>query len=350
MSIGSACCLSERLRRDGFDTQLDRYINGTPAEGWPRWMLDRLDEAAFVLVVCTETYYSRFRGHEQPDRGKGVDWEGALITQELYDARSSTLKFVPVLFDAANTGFSRFAPTVGPAAPPAPSRETGRRLDPTDAGLKRGLTSLGVIRLEGLVSRDPAPQGLLADAALLGCCAEGLLAQQGKHRPLSDRLRLGPMPGGLADTCGPLRPPTSPCLEIAPRASFAHRSVTEDRRLPGFPSGYHVVQVYLVFLALARPPQRPVTPRPPHRAGMNTRRWPVGGSDGFWAVLRLGPNGSPHAQPALAAFGKRAVSVLGPLKSGEFAPEGVGDQLGQGQLHGWAGERHDGVALLQPRC
>ncbi len=97
--------LSERLREDGFDTRLDCYVNGSPAEGWPRWMLDRLDEATFVLVVCTETYYRRFRGHEQPDRGKGVDWEGALITQEIYDDRSRTLKFVPLLFDAAHASF-----------------------------------------------------------------------------------------------------------------------------------------------------------------------------------------------------------------------------------------------------
>ena len=38
-------------------------------------------------------------------RGKGGDWEGALITQELYDARSRTLKFVPVLFDADQASF-----------------------------------------------------------------------------------------------------------------------------------------------------------------------------------------------------------------------------------------------------
>ena len=48
-----------------------------------------------VIVVCTETYYRRFRGHEEPGKGKGVDWEGALITQEIYDSRSRTLKFVP---------------------------------------------------------------------------------------------------------------------------------------------------------------------------------------------------------------------------------------------------------------
>jgi tetratricopeptide (TPR) repeat protein len=93
--------LSERLREDGIETLLDRYINGSPAQGWPRWMLDQLDAADAVLVVCSETYYRRFRGHEQPGKGRGVDWEGALITQEIYDSRSRTLKFVPVFLAAA---------------------------------------------------------------------------------------------------------------------------------------------------------------------------------------------------------------------------------------------------------
>lgn len=94
--------LSERLRKDGLHTTLDRYINGTPDEGWPRWMLNQLDAADFVLVVCTPIYYRRFRGHEVPGKGKGADWEGALITQELYDARSATLKFVPIFLSAAD--------------------------------------------------------------------------------------------------------------------------------------------------------------------------------------------------------------------------------------------------------
>jgi tetratricopeptide (TPR) repeat protein len=88
--------LAERLRREGLDARIDQYENGTPQQGWPRWMLDQLDAADFVLVVCTETYYRRFRGHEEPGKGKGADWEGALITQEIYDARSRTVKFVPV--------------------------------------------------------------------------------------------------------------------------------------------------------------------------------------------------------------------------------------------------------------
>jgi hypothetical protein len=93
--------LSERLRADGIETLLDQYVNGSPSQGWPRWMLDQLDAANAVLVVCTETYYRRFRGHEEPGKGKGVDWEGALITQEIYDRRSQTLKFVPVFLSAA---------------------------------------------------------------------------------------------------------------------------------------------------------------------------------------------------------------------------------------------------------
>lgn len=97
--------LSERLRADGIETVLDQYLNGSPLQGWPRWMLDQIDAANFVLVICTRTYYQRFRGHEEPGKGKGGDWEGALITQEIYDSRSRTLKFVPVLFSIADEKF-----------------------------------------------------------------------------------------------------------------------------------------------------------------------------------------------------------------------------------------------------
>lgn len=61
--------LSERLREDGIDADLDQYVKGTPREKWPRWMLSRLDWVDFVLLVCTPAYYRRFRGHEAPGRG-----------------------------------------------------------------------------------------------------------------------------------------------------------------------------------------------------------------------------------------------------------------------------------------
>jgi hypothetical protein len=91
--------LSERLRADGVTTVLDRYVEkGSPPEGWPRWMMNGLDAATHVLCVCTQTYRRRFLGQEVPDKGKGADWEGALVSQALYDARSRTSKFIPVVF------------------------------------------------------------------------------------------------------------------------------------------------------------------------------------------------------------------------------------------------------------
>jgi hypothetical protein len=97
--------LAERLRKDGVDTGIDQYVAGTPTEGWPRWMLDRLDWADFILSVCTETYYRRFRGHEEPNQGKGVDFEGQLITLAIYHAKSRTERFVPVLFEPKDERF-----------------------------------------------------------------------------------------------------------------------------------------------------------------------------------------------------------------------------------------------------
>ncbi len=97
--------LSERLREDGITTILDQYVNGSPAEGWERWMMNGLDSSTFVLCVCTETYNHRFLGHEEFDQGKGVDWEGMLLTRKLYNSRSTSNKFIPVLFDNADKAF-----------------------------------------------------------------------------------------------------------------------------------------------------------------------------------------------------------------------------------------------------
>lgn len=81
----------------GLDIVLDQYINGAPKEGWPRWMLNQIDRAEYVLLICTPTYYRRFRGFETGNSGNGVTWEGAVITQEFYEEKCQTLKFVPVL-------------------------------------------------------------------------------------------------------------------------------------------------------------------------------------------------------------------------------------------------------------
>jgi tetratricopeptide (TPR) repeat protein len=60
-------------------------------------MADQIDEADFVLLVITETYVRRFRRHEEPGRGLGVRWEGAIITSELYYDVHDRVKFIPVI-------------------------------------------------------------------------------------------------------------------------------------------------------------------------------------------------------------------------------------------------------------
>jgi len=95
--------LSERLRTDGIATMLDQYVErGSPPEGWPRWMMNGLHASTYVVCVFTETYYHRFRGDGLGKHGKGADWEGALVTQALYDARNRTNRFIPVIFDGAD--------------------------------------------------------------------------------------------------------------------------------------------------------------------------------------------------------------------------------------------------------
>lgn len=115
--------LAQQLRRDEFDTRLDRYVNGSPDEGWPRWMMDQVDEADFVLVISTRAYYHRFRGRQEVGRGRGSDWEGSMIIQHLYDSRSRSSKFIPVLFSPGDEEFipdplrSRNAYTLSGALP-----------------------------------------------------------------------------------------------------------------------------------------------------------------------------------------------------------------------------------------
>jgi hypothetical protein len=89
--------LSDKLRQEGIDCHIDQY-EVSPPEGWPRWMENRIEWADFVVVVCTETYNLRFRGKAPSGQGKGVKWEGAILTQNLYqDLRSFILKKIKKL-------------------------------------------------------------------------------------------------------------------------------------------------------------------------------------------------------------------------------------------------------------
>lgn len=88
--------LANDLRRDGLDCQIDQYVNGFPPEGWQRWMENQIEQADFVLIVCTPLYLQRYRGND-PDGGRGVNFEGVVISQTLYDHYYRNTKFIPVI-------------------------------------------------------------------------------------------------------------------------------------------------------------------------------------------------------------------------------------------------------------
>lgn len=96
--------LSEQLRDEGIDCDLDQYYQ-SPPEGWARWMLRQVEQADFVLMVCTETYYQRALGEAPAGVGKGVKWEGAMITDAIFNQEAKNEKFIPVLFSTEDMKF-----------------------------------------------------------------------------------------------------------------------------------------------------------------------------------------------------------------------------------------------------
>lgn len=95
--------LSERLRVDGIDSSIDQY-ESSPREGWPLWMIKNIEDADFILVVCTEIYQRRVLGNEAKGKGLGARWEGKLIIQRLYEAAENS-RVVPIVFSDQDTKY-----------------------------------------------------------------------------------------------------------------------------------------------------------------------------------------------------------------------------------------------------
>jgi hypothetical protein len=96
--------LADRLRSEGIDCHIDQY-EMSPKGGWAQWMDRQIEDADFVLVVCTEKYQSRFSGKDTSSGGLGAKWEGAIITQDIYEAAGSSDKFIPVLFSPSDSQY-----------------------------------------------------------------------------------------------------------------------------------------------------------------------------------------------------------------------------------------------------
>jgi len=78
---------------------VDRYFEDTLEMRWSDWMVQQIADADFVLVVATLGYRDRLNvGPGVP--GAGGYFEGALITQYLYDSHGANAKFFAVHFGA----------------------------------------------------------------------------------------------------------------------------------------------------------------------------------------------------------------------------------------------------------
>lgn len=99
----SVLSMTQELRLRGVDAVIDQF-DPHPSMPWPRWMQHEIDKAAYVLMVVTEPYARRFAGRETRGTGLGATWEGAIITQELYDSSHASNKYIPVLMSGTDHG------------------------------------------------------------------------------------------------------------------------------------------------------------------------------------------------------------------------------------------------------
>ncbi|MFD2370064.1 TIR domain-containing protein [Brevibacillus gelatini] len=95
---------SNKLRSEGIDTILDQYEE-SPKEGWPRWMVNSINESDYIIVICTQEYLKRLMGKTDKGIGKGVKWESNIIYQHLYNDDSLNERFIPVIFHETDTKF-----------------------------------------------------------------------------------------------------------------------------------------------------------------------------------------------------------------------------------------------------
>lgn len=95
---------SNYLRSQGIDSEIDQYEEA-PSEGWPKWMMRQIQEADYVLVVCSSLFYERANNTTSCEDGLGVKWETNLILQQLYSMSVNNEKFIPIIFNPSDKEF-----------------------------------------------------------------------------------------------------------------------------------------------------------------------------------------------------------------------------------------------------
>ena len=93
--------LVQWLRMQGVNAWVDQFEESPPG-GWARWCQEQVEEAKYVLVVCTETYERRAKREEEPGVGLGTVWEMGVIIDLAYRAQDAASKLIPVIFEVAD--------------------------------------------------------------------------------------------------------------------------------------------------------------------------------------------------------------------------------------------------------
>lgn len=92
--------LAQSLRIRGVEALIDQFVEHNPPLTWPRWMLDEIKSADFVLCLASPEYRKHAEGRGNPAVGRGARWEGAVITEELYQGfPTAQAKFIAVVLD-----------------------------------------------------------------------------------------------------------------------------------------------------------------------------------------------------------------------------------------------------------
>jgi HEAT repeat protein len=98
--------LAASLLEGGLEVFFDEHRGDEEEEvPWEIWMEDKILEADYVLMVCTELYLKKIRQQIAEDEGLGVCWEAGIIYSLLYRVKRNTTKFLPVGFSPEDKGF-----------------------------------------------------------------------------------------------------------------------------------------------------------------------------------------------------------------------------------------------------
>lgn len=143
--------LSQRLRADDVEVQIDALVVGAPPEGWERWASKQLAAADTILLVCTEDYYRHFWGHEASEApAADKAWAGAITTKADFEHLADK-RFVPVLFHASDW---RFIPE-----PLGVYNYYLTTSTPAYRALSASLRGVGVVALQSLGGRQSQAPG-----------------------------------------------------------------------------------------------------------------------------------------------------------------------------------------------